>query len=244
MEFTNDFPEYLKYDQQIASETNVALFNASLTGNVKEVVKILKKGDANPNFFFNPADCKSSLMVACEIDNVEIVNLLLAAGAVPDALNLVTRYTPLHYAVVKDNVEVVRLLLNNGANINHQNAYGNSALHIAASEGSLRCLALLLESNANVTLVNNKLSTPLHFACYNDKIPLFVIKSLIEKGANIEAADHRGLTPLLVACVSGRDDIIAYLLSQGCDSNVVDVDGRSMKKILEFNGHYALKNRF
>ena len=108
----------------------------------------------------------------------------------------------------------------------------------------MQCLALLLESHANVTSVNNKLSTPLHFACYNYKNPLSVIKSLIEKGANIEAVDHRGLTPLLVACVSGRDDIIAYLLSQGCDSNVVDVDGRSMKKILEFNGHHALKNQF
>jgi len=242
MEFTK-VPDYLKFDEQITSETNVALFNASLTGNSREVAIILKNVGVNPNFFFNPADSKSSLMVACENNSVEIVSLLLSAGAVPDILNVGTRYTPLHYAVVRDNVEVVKILLNNGANIDHQNAYGNSALHIAASEGSLQCLTLLLALNANVVIVNHKLSSPLHFACYNRSIPLSFIQSLVEKGADIESTDHRDLTPLLVACVSGRDDIIAYLLSLGSNSKVVDSEGRSMIKILEFYGHNASKYR-
>ena len=60
----------------------------------------------------------------------------------------------------------------------------------------------------------------------------------------VDSKDHKGMTPLLVCCVSGRDDIIAYLLEQGCDNKVVDMDGRSMKTILEFNGHIALSNRF
>jgi len=248
MEFTSEFPEYLKFDQQIASEANIALFNASLSGNVKEVAKLLKTGEANPNYFYNPADSKNSLMVASEIGSLEIVNLLLTAGAaVPNALNLGTRYSSLQYAVVRDHVEVARLLLSNGAYIDHQNAYGNTAIHIAASEGSIKCLDLLMKTNANVTLVNNKKSTALHFACYKENVqknPLSIVKSLIEKGADRDAKDHKGMTPLLVCCVSGRDDIIAYLLEQGCDNKVVDMDGRSMKTILEFNGHIALSNRF
>ena len=152
MEFTSEFPEYLKFDQQIASEANIALFNASLSGNVKEVAKLLKTGEANPNYFYNPADSKNSLMVASEIGSLEIVNLLLTAGAVPNALNLGTRYSSLQYAVVRDHVEVARLLLSNGAYIDHQNAYGNTAIHIAASEGSIKCLDLLDENTKGFLL--------------------------------------------------------------------------------------------
>ena len=59
----------------------------------------------------------------------------------------------LSFACQNSNVEVAKLLLERGANINHQNSRGMTALHIACyGSCNVEIAKLLLESGANKQL--------------------------------------------------------------------------------------------
>lgn len=53
-------------------------------------------------------------------------------------------------------------LLNHGAEINHKNWQGHSALQYACSKGKKEIVELLLERNADVNIVDNRGDTCLH----------------------------------------------------------------------------------
>ena len=64
---------------------------------------------------------------------VEIVRLLLQAGADPNITHLEAGSTPLDYAAVKNEPEIAQLLLDRGANVRAVNRSGSTALHLAAA---------------------------------------------------------------------------------------------------------------
>lgn len=70
--------------------------------------------------------------------------------------------SPLMTAVKNSQIEVVKLLLSKGANANHQDANGNTALHILAQRGQDKSevYKLLVRSGAKSTIKNNRGQTP------------------------------------------------------------------------------------
>ena len=62
--------------------------------------------------------------------HLEIVNLLLQAGADPNQRNKDEK-SPLYLASLKGHTEIVRILLNFGADIHHHTRSGETALFIA-----------------------------------------------------------------------------------------------------------------
>ena len=58
----------------------------------------------------------------------------------------------------------MQTLLSNGAAINYQNRYGNTALHIAAKKGNFEVVKALVEKGANTTIKNNDGKTALDLA--------------------------------------------------------------------------------
>lgn len=62
------------------------------------------------------------------------------------------------------NIDSVLLLLQEGANINHQNIFGNTALHILKqSVNSAKYAKILLEYDSNINIVNSESRAPLDF---------------------------------------------------------------------------------
>jgi ankyrin repeat protein len=108
---------------------------------------------------------------------VEIVRLLLSAGADPNSANNHRRSGPLHYAAdgyingpdwnAKKQVRTIRCLLDAGADINAQDKNGASPLHRAVRTRCAAAVKCLLARGSDATLKNKSGSTPFHLAVQN-----------------------------------------------------------------------------
>lgn len=109
--------------------------------------------------------------------NSEIFKLLIKCGANIEATTKRLKSTPLIYAAVKNTIECVMLLLDANANVNYQNADGNTALHYVAqnnSADSITITKMLLTKNADKNIKNKNGFIPFDLAVYT------TIKNLLD----------------------------------------------------------------
>ncbi len=107
----------------------------------------------------------------------EIVALLIAAGADPNAADNRRNSGPLLYAAdgfitgpawdESRQLKTIRRLLDAGAKINVQDGNGATPLHRAVRTRCAAAVRLLLESGADPKLTNKPGSTPFHLAVQN-----------------------------------------------------------------------------
>ena len=240
-----EFPEYVKFENQLPNPTNISLYLAAKAGQV-DVVKSKLADGGKPNYFHLPEEQKTALHIASENGYVEIIKCLVENGAVPNVLVGSTKDSALLLAVQKNQFKAAELLISLGCDVNLSNCYGNTALHEAAHLGYVELTALLLQHGADRKVVNHKGSTPLHFMCYcelpadSEKATVMsqksieLVKMLVAAGADVNALDDKGISPLLACCVSGRMDIITVLIALGADPQITDARGRSAYDIGTF----------
>ncbi|MFN3653551.1 MAG: ankyrin repeat domain-containing protein [Armatimonadota bacterium] len=192
-----------------------ALLEAVSAGNTTEVTALLAHG-ADPKS--SPAGTHHSpLYVAAERGDVEVLKLLLGAGAQPSHDELAVAAGAGHWNAVKFLLAqgigadpaldylgaalaraigglnpLVRLLLERGANPNHREPWGLAALHILVRWGP-----------ANVQLV----------------------ELLLQHGADPNARNDEGETPLMWAARRGPNDLVKALLDGGADPNLLNEQG-------------------
>ena len=116
----------------------------------------------------------TALHLAAAGYRVELVRLLLVAGADPNSTINHRRSGPLHYAAdgyingpawnAKRQVETIQCLLEAGAEINAQDKNGASPLHRAVRTRCAAAVKCLLKAGGNPTLKNKSGSTPFHLA--------------------------------------------------------------------------------
>lgn len=128
---------------------------------------------------------------------------------------------PLHDAVNRGDYVTVKELLGDGANVEQQDATGDTALHWAAYHSNKAILDLLLEVRADPNAVDRKGKTPLRRA-YDNKD---VARALIAAGADARAADNSGSTTLHRAAEEGHLDVASLLLEARADANATNDDG-------------------
>lgn len=168
----------MEYGANINAPTSAALPVAASRGH-KELVEHLLANGAD----IDARDAgDTALMNASWGGHQEIVHDLLRRGAnhslVDDtgdtALSIVS-------GTVQEHVEVAQMLIDSGADVNHANTAGNTALHAAAARGYAGVVSALLDAGADLEKPNQTAGTPLQAALKARRYG--VVGILLEAGA-------------------------------------------------------------
>jgi len=179
----------------------------------KEIVKALCNAGADLKYDGEGTELLT-LHVACEIGNVEMVEILIEAGAQVD--ERCQNATPLMVASEGGHDEVVKKLVELGADVNAIRTDNSMALHIATVAKALKVCAVLLKNGAQVNaLAMEDGITPLMLAAtVGDS---FVTKLLIEHGADVNLKDRNGQSALFLATAQEQVPVMKLLVQNGAD---------------------------
>ena len=158
-----------------SSDTRVV--DAAMEGD-REAVRSLLKRKANVNGA--QGDGMTALHWAAYRDDVEMMKLLLAAGANVHAVTRVGAIPPLLLACANGNPAALELLLKAGANPNSTNANGTTALMIAAASGNSDAVKLL-DEGADANMRGRAWANSAHVCASLNRAA--VIKLLLARGA-------------------------------------------------------------
>ncbi len=111
------------------------------------------------------------------------------------------------------NMGLLRQLISEGANVNHQNFNGETALHIAASLGNLQMVQYLISQGANVNAKTGTLWMPIHHAIRFDHAK--VAHLLISHKASLSGKTIDGFTALDFAKKSKNPQIQSIVKKYG-----------------------------
>jgi len=174
----------------------------------------------------------TALHLAAAGYRVEIVKLLLAAGADVNAATNMRNSSPLHYSAdgpntgpvwdAKRQVAAIECLLENKADIHQQDKNGATALHRAVRTRSAAAVKYLLAAGADPTVRNKPGSTAFHLAVQNTgrggsgepaavTAQREIIKAFVADGVSAKLKDGKGKS--VVECV--RSEWIRELLENG-----------------------------
>jgi hypothetical protein len=158
----------------------------------------------------------TALHLAAAGYRVELVRILLAAGADPNATMNHRRGGPLHYAAdgyitgpawsATRQVQTIQCLLDAGANVNAPDKNGATPLHRAVRTRCAAAVKCLLDRGCDATLKNKPGSTAFHLAVQNTG----------RGGSGAEAAK------------AAQREIIREFLSFGLSPALKDGKGRSV----------------
>jgi len=173
------------------------------------------------------SDEGTALVHAAWRNHLEVVKLLLDAGAKPTTEALVT-------VAQQGNRDAAKLLLDKGADLYLASSQLQQDLVSDASiawglDKLKRDMAALtvLGVRPNLNTRNEEGETPLMEAVWNmtADVRMERMQFILDNGADINAVDRNGRTVLMIASLNGNVDIAGMLLNRGADVNVRDNQG-------------------
>jgi cytohesin len=162
------------------------------------------------------------LPLAAKNGHVEAVKLLLARQADVEPEDATV---PLQAAAAGDYLEIMDLLAEHGADVNHKDGMGGSALQAAAEAGHLRAVKWLMEHGADPLIRDVYQATPLHAAARSGAVA--VVRILVEAGVPVDSRDDFRETPLHEAADDGQTETAELLLQLGADVNARNRRGQT-----------------
>jgi ankyrin repeat protein len=193
----------LEYGSNIYTQDkngNDALHLAIYSRNNEIINKILEY-QINVNDRTNTGE--SALHIACNLQLVEVVEKLLKFNNIDiNAQDNEHQFTPLHYSINNYNLEITKLLLKEGADVNIQDAFGNTILHYIANDSNMEFYYEVkkISKKINYNLWNIDSKIPLHLLLenyepnYEDLVKDFIVDS------NLNIQDNKGNTVLHILC--------------------------------------------
>ena len=172
---------------------------------------------------------KTPLVCACRGNNLDMVKLLVKAGA--DVNNKdgdgrspidVSIFNGSSIGISKD---LIKFLLRCGAKVDNKNLLDRLIQVYDIGNGGFNfndILKLLIAGGADVNVQNWYGRCPIHTAIKYGNLDL--IKSLIKNGADVNIKDNFGVTPILQTIneeeLKNQKDILKFLIKNGADVNI------------------------
>ncbi|CAG2198847.1 unnamed protein product [Mytilus edulis] len=130
-------------------------------------------------------------------------------------------FTPLTAACRDGHLGTVEILLNKGSIVNQTNIYDETPLYTACICGHYGLAKRLIKRRADINKPNKYNHTPLYVSCMGGYEN--ILRLLIDEGATVcDCSDS-----LIGATHGGHDKIVETLVTEVCDINYVDVQGRT-----------------
>lgn len=214
--------------------------------------------DHGADFRFRSREGYTLLTLAACARRIDVVDLLLAAGAPLDgvssygesALSVFSReglfdqvrrlldhgadpaplqWSPLMQAVVFGSPDEVQQLIDEGADLEAVDFWSRTAFLLAVFSGRIDLATLLLERGADRSATGRCQSPPLSYPTERDDASM--MRWLIDQGFDVDQADEFGTTPLMDAVSNGAIACMRILLDAGADPDRTDhVDEALMPK--------------
>ena len=185
------------------------------------------------------SDGYTPLMCACDPDRLECLDLLLAAGADPNAQT--PNGTPL--AIIAgcryDNLAVLEKLFEAGLDPNAAEPDGDTVLHNASADNEhIEVVRIFLRHGANPNVARSSGETPRTMAaCWGAKL---VTQELLAAGGDPNQREECGASALSVTTSVGYHDptgIVAILLQSGADPDIPERGGYTPLHWSACHGH-------
>lgn len=198
-------------DPNIESNIGTALYKAVEKDDI-EISKMLLAHDPKPDMDLTPPGRSRLLVNAINNDNIELVSLLLEAGAKTDFVDAASWFTktPLAIACKRGKLEMVKLLQAHGADINYTGGESDSPLYSALFAGSLDVARYLLDDEK--TDVFWTASDGVNSLIAADRFP-DILAELLKRGLDINSSGVLGTVLHSCARSSGKVESIKILLA-------------------------------
>ena len=202
------------------ADPNTQLFRAVKQGQLGGVLDALLLPGIDPE------SIGSELRIASARGNVDIVKVLLIAGAKTERKDE-EGATALHHACDGGKLEVAKVLMQKGADCNATDKIGCTPLHCACcgdeplEQERLELVTRIIDGGADVKARTDDGDTPLHIACRRNGNS-DIVQLLLEKGADSNTQDDQGNTPLHFC---SNYEIARLLLESGADLDATNLDG-------------------
>ena len=184
-------------------------------GSIRKISFLLKLG---VNIDTIVKDDKTALELACEKEDINMVDFLLSKGANLSAycdLDDKKYYKTLGIALSKNNKQMFEHLLKH---VKETSNISYKLLFTALQNKDKSIAIMLIKSGINVNDKSGfyEFKTPLEKAQEEGNLDL--IKALLEGGADVNKRSHFG-TPLEKACLEGNIELVKLLISHNANIN-------------------------
>ena len=202
-------PAFAQSPAQPLAQAEHPVFAAVQRGDISALERLLKESRDKRLANARNAEGEPLLYVAAESGSVDLVGVVLEAGADVNGRSE-NGETALHAAGMQGSAGVATLLLEKGANPELANRDGERALYWAAATGTLEVVKVLLDKGVALNVQDVRGNTALHGAA--DGGHAAVVKLLLEKKANALIRNREGLLPAGIARAREHKEVEALLL--------------------------------
>lgn len=195
----------------------------------KQCVRAMLLAGAAKRIHAQGPDGSTALHHAAIRDDSQVVEMLLEAGAKPNARDY-AGMTALHHAAFYNCASTIAMLMAKQADPARKDFSGKTPLHCAALGGSASAAsALLSKSPASLSAQDDAGNTPLHTACSVGALTTVAVLALAQRG-NVDARNGDHFTALHVAAAAGWPQCVRLLLERaGAAVHAVSPEGTAVE---------------